>query len=64
MNIEQANAIALPEILHKIGHSPFKQKGADIWYHSPFRAEKTASFHVNAIKNVWYDFGMAKGAML
>ncbi len=61
MNIEQANAIPLPEILHKIGCQPVKQKDADIWYNSPFRLEKTASFHVNTAKNVWYDFGEAKG---
>ncbi len=61
MNIEQANAIALPEILHKIGCTPFKNKGAEIWYHSPLRNERTASFHVNTLKNVWYDFGLAKG---
>lgn len=61
MNIEQANGIALTEILQKIGFSHIKQKGAEVWYHSPFRAERTASLQVNMIKNVWYDFGAATG---
>lgn len=61
MNIEQANAIALPEILQKIGSMPVRQKGGDIWYNSPFRDEKTASFHVDVNKNKWFDFGIARG---
>ncbi|MDI1254567.1 MAG: toprim domain-containing protein [Flavobacterium sp.] len=61
MNIEQANAIAMSEILQTIGCKPVKQRGFDLYYHSPFRSENTASFHVNALKNVWYDFGAAKG---
>lgn len=61
MNIEQANAIALPEILQKIGCLPVKQKGFDIWYNSPFRDEQTASFHINTVSNLWFDFGEGKG---
>ena len=61
MNIEQAKGIAMSEIMEKIGHLPAKKKAADIWYLSPFRNEKTASFHVNTARNVWYDFGEAKG---
>jgi hypothetical protein len=61
MNIEQANGIALPEILKVIDCKHVKQVNEEIWYNSPFRDEKTASFHVNTVKNVWYDFGMAKG---
>lgn len=61
MNIEQANALSLPEILQKIGCVPVKDRGNDLWYLSPFREEKTASFHINTIKNVWYDFGSDRG---
>ncbi len=61
MNIETANAIPLSEILAKIDVKPVKERGYDIWYHSPFRADKTASFHIHTKENVWYDFGEAKG---
>ncbi|MBE7172352.1 MAG: toprim domain-containing protein [Williamsia sp.] len=61
MNIEQANRIPLSSILQKIGSMPVKQRGSELWYHSPFRKERTPSFHIHAAKNVWYDFGEAKG---
>lgn len=61
MNIDQAKAIALPEILLKLGHQPIRQRGQELWYLSPLRTEKTPSFHVNINKNVWYDFGADMG---
>lgn len=61
MNIEFANTIPIPEILSKLGLNPAKQHEHDLWYLSPFRNEKTASFHVNTKKNVWYDHGEAIG---
>lgn len=32
-----------------------------MWYKSPFRTEKEASFKVDLHKEVWYDFGLGKG---
>lgn len=61
MNIEQANGIAMTEILRKLGCRPVKQNGNEFWYLSPFRDEKTASFKVHTGKNLWYDFGVGKG---
>lgn len=61
MNMEQAKAISLSLILDIIGCKAVKKKGNDIWYHSPFREDKTASFHIHTGKNIWYDFGEAKG---
>lgn len=61
MNIEQAKGTSLPEILRKLGYLPVKQKGEELLYYSPFRTERTASFNVNAGKNVWYDFGDGNG---
>jgi len=61
MNIEQANAIPMSEILSRLGHTPTKQNTTDAWYKSPLRNEKTASFKVNIQKNVWYDHGEGIG---
>lgn len=44
----------MSEIMESIGHLPVKNSNnLDLWYYSPFRKEKTPSFHVNAVKNVW-----------
>lgn len=61
MNVAQANALSLPEILEKLGYNPDRAKGAELWYLSPFRQEKTPSFHVHTGKNVWFDFGTSDG---
>lgn len=61
MNIEHAKSIPLSEILVKLGIKPIKETSKDIWYLSPLRNEKTASFHIDKHKNVWFDFGTNQG---
>ncbi|MBS1596061.1 MAG: hypothetical protein JST90_17245 [Bacteroidetes bacterium] len=61
MNMEDAKRISLSEILEILNRQPVKCKNDDVWYNSPFREEKTASFHINTKKNIWFDFGEAKG---
>jgi len=63
MNTEQAKKIPLSKIMERLGFIPVKveKNGSDIWYNSPFRNEKESSFHINIIKNIWYDFGLGKG---
>ena len=68
MNSEQAKKIDLPSLLLKLGFEPVKilKGGADFWYNSPLRAEKTASFHTSFLngKWVWKDFGGTGGNVL
>ena len=61
MNIEQARAIAIAEILEKLEFKPNKENGTDATYYSPFRNENTPSFHVNTKDNVWFDHGEGIG---
>jgi hypothetical protein len=61
MNIERAKSILISEILDKMNSRLSRQTNTEAWYYSPFRNEKTPSFHVNKVNNVWYDFGEAKG---
>jgi len=61
MNAKQAKSIKLIELLSLLNHKAISVKNSDYWYKSPFRDEKTPSFKVNDIKNLWYDHGIGKG---
>lgn len=64
MNCEQANKIDIAGFLKSQGKSPEKTSGNGFLYCSPFRNEKTASFKVDQVKNVWFDFGTGTGGRL
>ncbi len=64
MNCEQANQIDLVDYLYSLGFSPSKVASENYWYLSPLRQEKTASFKVNKVKNIWFDHGVGKGGNL
>ncbi len=61
MNIEQKLQVSITHVLEKMGAKITSEKNNDQWYLSPFRNEKTPSFHVNTLKNIWYDFGEGIG---
>lgn len=61
MNIEKAKTIPVARILEKFNLKPVKSADKESWYLSPFRIEKTPSFHVHNHKNLWFDFGEATG---
>lgn len=61
MNCEKAKTIQLTMILDKLGVCKNRISGNDVWYLSPFRKERNASFKVNTQKNVFYDFGEGFG---
>lgn len=61
MKIEKAKHIPLALILEKLNMQPVKYNAKEAWYYSPFRNEKTPSFHIQNHKNLWFDFGEAKG---
>lgn len=64
MNCEQANHIDLVEYLFSVGFSPRNISKENYWYLSPLHVERTASFKVNRLKNIWYDHALGKGGKL
>lgn len=61
MNCQQINNIPFRELLEKLGCKPVKENNRELWYPSPFREEKTASFKVSLSNNTFYDFGEGAG---
>lgn len=55
MNIEHAKHIPISEILSKINIYPIQTGPEELCYFSSWRKEKTPSFFVNILENVWYD---------
>ncbi|MDR1919129.1 MAG: DNA primase, partial [Tannerellaceae bacterium] len=64
MTIDEIKQIPLADYLYSLGIMPCKRQGANLWYLSPFRSEREASFKVNLSRNLWYDFGAGKGGDL
>lgn len=56
MDIHTAKQIRIEGFLHNLGYGPVKRQGINLWYRSPLREEKDASFKVNTGLNCWYDF--------
>ena len=61
MNIEEIRQIPITDFLARLGHEPTARKGNEWWYSAPYREERTPSFRVNILKNVWQDFGIGRG---
>ncbi|MDF1864390.1 MAG: toprim domain-containing protein [Saprospiraceae bacterium] len=62
MNAKEAKRkIHLPDLMARLGYQPteIKKGGNEYWYKSPFRKEKTASFHTSFLNGIWIwkDFG-------
>lgn len=65
MNTTGAKAQPLHEFLGRLGYQPAYLRGNDIWYRSPFRQnERTPSFKIDRVKNVWYDHGLGQGGTI
>lgn len=62
--IEMVRQTDMVSYLSKIGFEPSKVTGANYWYLSPLRSERTPSFKVNRSLNRWYDFGEGAGGNL
>lgn len=65
MNIETAKSISLNALLNSLGYPPVRhnQNSDEIWYHSPFREERTPSFKVK-FDRIWFDHGIDEGGTI
>ena len=61
MNTDEAKAISINDFLQRQGYSVAKITAKEYRYLSPFRTEKTPSFHVTIDGRAWKDFGDGRG---
>lgn len=64
MSIEDIKRISIKEFLKKNGISPKRENSYSGMYISPLRQESTASFKVNYVRNLWFDYGLGKGGSI
>ncbi len=57
MNCKEINNFPIEEFLSKIGFNPVKINKNELFYKSPFRIEKEASFIIYKNNNLFVDFG-------
>lgn len=57
MTCNEVNKTPIEEFLLKLGIKPVQIKNNEIWYNSPFRSEKTASFVIYKNNNIFVDYG-------
>jgi len=61
MSIEEIRDMPITDFLHKLGLKSTKKRGREVWFHAPYRSDKTPSFCVNTEKNIFNDFGAGVG---
>ena len=61
---EQVKDMDIVSWLAANGHQPAKKSGRNLFYYSPFHAERTPSFSVNTQGNYWKDFSTGEGGDL
>lgn len=68
MRSEQAKTISISSYLEQVeGIRPKNSRlgGKELWYNSPIRqGDKTPSFKVDTILNLWFDHGLSKGGKI
>lgn len=61
MSIEEIRDMPVTDFLHKLGLKAVRRRGNEVWFHAPYRSDRTPSFCVNTKKNIWNDFGTGMG---
>lgn len=61
MDIEKIKETPIADFLSRLGFHPVKGRGGVLWYHSPYRSDKSPSFKLDTRKEKWFDFGMGEG---
>ena len=58
--IPHSNRISIRDFLARRGIQPKYERSGYGMYLSPLREERTPSFKVDYVRNLWYDFGLGE----
>ena len=61
MDIEKIKETPIADFLSRLGFHPVKRRGTVLWYHAPYRGDRSPSFKLDTRKEKWFDFGMGEG---
>ena len=61
MDINEIKQVPIVDFLYILGIEPVKHKASGLWYHAPYRNDRNPSLRVSTDKNIWYDYGVARG---
>jgi len=61
MDINEIKQVPIVDFLYILGIEPVRHKASGLWYHAPYRNDRNPSLRVSTDKNVWYDYGIARG---
>lgn len=66
MTTKEAKKVPIESYLQTLGFNPVNSRkgGTELWYNSPLKKDKTASFKVDTNRNTWYDFSLSKGGSI
>jgi hypothetical protein len=64
MNCQQAKKIDLSQFLKENGYNPVWETNSKAFFKSPLREDKNASFLVDKVKNLYYDYGTGQGGSI
>lgn len=51
--IADLRQLPIEDFLARLGYQPVKGRGNELWYHAPYRDDRTPSFRVNVEKLLW-----------
>ncbi len=64
VTIQQIKRLSIRTYLSDCGILPHKENSRYGFYFSPLREERTPSFKVDYLQNLWYDFGLGEGGSI
>lgn len=61
VDISKIRETPIADLLGRLGFQPVRKHGAVLWYHAPYRNDRSPSFKLDTSREKWFDFGIGEG---